>query len=79
MVTRRPNNLFGNHSSVFDNRVFTTAFDATVGEQCDEEELAQLYALFGEQLANLYGLVGRLANRLRRRTMTQPNRSWDST
>ncbi len=62
-----------------DYKVFTTAFDETVGaeELCDEEELDRLRAFLDKQLANLQGVVGRLANRLQRRLMAQQNRSWD--
>ncbi len=62
-----------------DYKVFTTAFDETVGaeELCEEEELDRLRAFLDKQLANLQGVVGRLANRLQRRLMAQQNRSWD--
>src|SRR5690606_31421462 len=46
-------------------------------ELCDEEELDRLRAFLDKQLANLQGIVGRLANRLQRRLMAQQNRSWD--
>ncbi len=54
-------------------------FDETVGaeELCEEEELDRLRAFLDKQLANLSGVVGRLANRLQRRLMAQQNRSWD--
>ncbi len=62
-----------------DYKVYTTAFDETVGaeELCEEEELDRLRAFLDKQLANLQGVVGRLANRLQRRLMAQQNRSWD--
>jgi cobaltochelatase CobT len=77
--TRRPNNPFENFSRDFDYKVFSTAFDETVGaeELCDEEELARLRAFLDKQLNNLQGVVGRLANRLQRRLMAQQSRSWD--
>ena len=76
---RRPDNPFTNLPSEIDYKVFTTAFDETVGaeELCDEEELDRLRAFLDKQLANLQGVVGRLANRLQRRLMAQQNRSWD--
>jgi cobaltochelatase CobT len=75
---RRPENPFTNLPKEIDYKVFTTAFDETVGadELCDEEELDRLRAFLDKQLANLSGVVGRLANRLQRRLMAQQNRSW---
>ncbi|HWK68632.1 MAG TPA: cobaltochelatase subunit CobT [Rhizobiaceae bacterium] len=77
--TKRPDNPFLTLSKDIDYKVFTTAFDETVGaeELCDEDELERLRAFLDKQLANLQGVVGRLANRLQRRLMAQQNRSWD--
>jgi cobaltochelatase CobT len=76
---RRKENPFADLPRQIDYKVFTTAFDETVGaeELCDEEELDRLRAFLDKQLANLQGVVGRLANRLQRRLMAQQNRSWD--
>ena len=76
---RRKDNPFTNLPKEIDYKVFTTAFDETVGaeELCEEEELDRLRAFLDKQLANLSGVVGRLANRLQRRLMAQQNRSWD--
>lgn len=76
---RRNDNPFANLPKEIDYKVFTTAFDETVGaeELCDEEELDRLRAFLDKQLSNLQGVVGRLANRLQRRLMAQQNRSWD--
>jgi cobaltochelatase CobT len=76
---RRKDNPFADLPRQVDYKVFTTAFDETVGaeELCDEEELDRLRAFLDKQLANLQGVVGRLANRLQRRLMAQQNRSWD--
>lgn len=76
---KRQDNPFANFSKEFDYKVFTTTFDETVGaeELCDEDELDRLRAFLDKQLANLQGVVGRLANRLQRRLMAQQNRSWD--
>ncbi len=76
---KRKDNPFTNLPKEIDYKVFTTAFDETVGaeELCDEEELDRLRAFLDKQLANLSGVVGRLANRLQRRLMAQQNRSWD--
>ncbi|MCR4266822.1 cobaltochelatase subunit CobT [Nitratireductor sp. ZSWI3] len=76
---RRPDNPFDQAAREIDYKVFTGEFDETVGaeELCDEEELDRLRAFLDKQLANLSGVVGRLANRLQRRLMAQQNRSWD--
>ncbi|WP_173933707.1 cobaltochelatase subunit CobT [Chelativorans sp. Marseille-P2723] len=76
---RRPESLFDQATHQMDYRVFTTEFDEVVGaeELCDEEELDRLRAFLDKQLANLQGVVGRLANRLQRRLMAQQNRSWE--
>ena len=76
---RRPENPFDQAAHAIDYRVFTTEFDEVVGAEdlCDEEELDRLRAFLDKQLANLQGVVGRLANRLQRRLMAQQNRSWE--
>ena len=76
---RRPEHPFDHLAKQFDYKIFTQAFDETVGaeELCDEDELDRLRAFLDKQLANLQGVVGRLANRLQRRLMAQQNRSWD--
>ena len=77
--SRRPEPSLTNLPPDFDYKIFTTQFDETVGAEdlCDEEELDRLRAFLDKQLANLSGVVGRLANRLQRRLMAQQNRSWD--
>jgi len=76
---KRNDNPFNTLSRDVDYKVYTTQFDETVGaeELCDEDELDRLRAFLDKQLANLQGVVGRLANRLQRRLMAQQNRSWD--
>ncbi len=76
---KRKDNPFSDLPNQVDYKIFTTAFDETVGaeELCEEEELDRLRAFLDKQLANLSGVVGRLANRLQRRLMAQQNRSWD--
>jgi cobaltochelatase CobT len=76
---KRPDNPFTNLPKEIDYKVFSTAFDETVGAEqlCEEEELDRLRAFLDKQLSNLQGVVGRLANRLQRRLMAQQNRSWD--
>src|SRR4029079_3965860 len=44
---------------------------------CEPEELDRLRGYLDKQLANLQGVVARLANRLQRRLMAQQSRSWD--
>ncbi|MBE7185883.1 MAG: cobaltochelatase subunit CobT [Methylobacterium mesophilicum] len=77
--TKRRDNPWDNTPRDLDYRVFTQSFDETISadELCDEEELNRLRAFLDKQLANLQGVVGRLANRLQRRLMAQQNRSWD--
>ena len=77
--SRRPEPSLTSLPPDFDYKVFTQQFDEMVGaeELCDEEELDRLRAFLDKQLANLQGVVGRLANRLQRRLMAQQNRSWD--
>ncbi len=76
---KRPEHPLANVPLDFDYHVYTTAFDEEIGaeELCEEAELDRLRAFLDKQLANLQGVVGRLANRLQRRLMAQQNRSWD--
>ncbi len=62
-----------------DYKPFTPKFDETVGAEdlCEPEELDRLRGYLDKQLANLQGVVSRLANRLQRRLMAQQNRSWE--
>jgi cobaltochelatase CobT len=59
-------------------RHYTAAFDEVVEADmlCDPEELTRLRALLDQQLQNLQGVIGRLANRLQRRLMAKQTRSW---
>lgn len=77
--TRRANQPFANFAEQVDYKVFTREFDEEVEatDLCDEAELERLRGFLDKQLANLQGVVGRLANRLQRRLMAQQNRSWD--
>ena len=60
-------------------RPFTAKFDEIMGaeELCEAEELERLRGYLDKQLANLQGIVARLANRLQRRLMAQQNRAWE--
>lgn len=76
---RRSENPFDQAVSEIDYKRFTTEFDEMIAAEdlCDEEELNRLRGILDKQLANLQGVVGRLANRLQRRLMAQQNRSWE--
>jgi cobaltochelatase CobT len=60
-------------------QAYTEAFDEVVMAEslCDPEELSRLRQLLDQQLAQLQGLIGRLANRLQRRLLAKQTRSWD--
>ena len=75
----RPRNRGQNEPRGPDYRPFTAKFDETVGAEdlCEPEELDRLRSYLDKQLANLQGVVARLANRLQRRLMAQQNRSWE--
>ncbi len=75
----RPQLPFGNHASEDFYKVFSNKFDEVIvaPDLCDAEELTRLRAYLDKQLANLQGVVARLANRLQRKLMAQQNRSWD--
>jgi cobaltochelatase CobT len=74
-----PGRRNSNFVSDTDYKAFTTRFDEIVESQelCDEDELGRLRAYLDQQMANLQGVVTRLANRLQRRLMAQQTRSWD--
>ena len=75
---RRSNQPFSDFDKHHDYKVFTREFDEIVEatDLCDDAELDRLRGFLDKQLANLQGVVGRLANRLQRRLMAQQNRSW---
>ena len=58
---------------------FSEAFDETVesADLCDPDELTRLRQLLDQQLANLQGVISRLANRLQRRLMAKQTRAWE--
>jgi cobaltochelatase CobT len=60
-------------------RPYTTEFDEVVVSEdlCDPEELSRLRQQLDQQLANLQGVVSRLANRLQRRLLAKQTRSWE--
>ena len=75
----RPELPFASLSNDDFYQVFTNTSDETVAAEdlCDPEELTRLRAYLDKQLAQLQGVIARLANRLQRRLMAQQNRSWD--
>ena len=75
----RPNQSVLENPEAFGYKVFTRAYDETVGaeELCDADELERLRAFLDKQLQALHGAVARLANRLQRRLLAQQNRGWD--
>ena len=60
-------------------QAYTETYDEVVMAEtlCDPEELSRLRQLLDQQLAQLQGLIGRLANRLQRRLLAKQTRSWD--
>ena len=76
---KRPEHPLSHVPLDFDYHVYTEEFDEMIAaeELCEEAELERLRAFLDKQLANLQGVVGRLANRLQRRLMAQQNRSWE--
>jgi len=58
---------------------FATDFDEVVAAEalCDAEELSRLRQNLDQQLNNLQGIIGKLANRLQRRLLAQQTRSWE--
>lgn len=76
---KRPEHPLAHVPLDFDYHIYTEEFDEMIAaeELCEEAELERLRAFLDKQLANLQGVVGRLANRLLRRLMAQQNRSWE--
>jgi cobaltochelatase CobT len=75
----RPRHQGANEPRGPEYRAYNPKFDEIVGaeELCEPEELDRLRGYLDKQLANLQGVVSRLANRLQRRLMAQQSRSWD--
>lgn len=60
-------------------RPYTTEFDEVISapDLCDADELTRLRANLDQHLAQIEGVIGRLANRLQRRLMAKQVRSWE--
>ena len=58
---------------------YSIEFDEIIEAEdlCDPDELNRLRHHLDQQLANLQGIIGRLANRLQRRLLAQQSRSWE--
>jgi cobaltochelatase CobT len=58
---------------------YTQEYDEIIDavDLCEPEELTRLRMHLDQQLANLQGIIGRLANRLQRRLMAKQSRSWE--
>ena len=58
--------------------IYTNVFDEVVDayELAEPEELERLRALLDQQMANVQGIVTKLANRLQRKLMARQQRSW---
>jgi cobaltochelatase CobT len=76
---RRPDGFLPDDKRQPSYRPFTIEYDEIVEAEdlCDAEELARLRHHLDQQLANLQGVIGRLANRLQRRLMAKQSRSWE--
>jgi cobaltochelatase CobT len=74
---RAPQN--GALGPITDYKAYITKFDELIGaeELCDTDELDRLRSYLDKQLAQLQGVVGRLANRLQRRLLAQQSRAWE--
>lgn len=60
-------------------RAYTRQFDEEIAadDLCDADELARLRGQLDQQLANMQGVVARLANRLQRRLLAKQTRAWE--
>ncbi|MFT6579774.1 MAG: cobaltochelatase CobT [Alphaproteobacteria bacterium] len=75
----RPEHDLSNVSKEAFYQAYTDSFDEVVPAEtlCDPEELTRLRQLLDQQLTQLQGIIGRLANRLQRRLLAKQTRSWD--
>jgi len=77
--TPRPPQTKPGDNRATDYKAYAPRFDevVTAEELCDPEELTRLRGYLDKQLANLQGVVARLANRLQRKLQAQQNRAWE--
>ena len=76
---RRPDGTYGDEKRQPAYLPFSMEYDEVIEAQelCDAEELARLRHHLDQQLANLQGVISRLANRLQRRLQAKQTRSWE--
>jgi cobaltochelatase CobT len=60
-------------------KAYTETYDEIIQADllCDADELVRLRQMLDQQLMNLQGVIGKLANRLQRRLMAKQMRSWE--
>ncbi len=60
-------------------KIYTPQFDEVISapDLCDDEELSRLRNFLDQQLAQMQGVVSRLANKLQRLLLAQQNRHWE--
>jgi cobaltochelatase CobT len=60
-------------------KIYTPQFDEEISapDLCDNEELSRLRNFLDQQLAQMQGVVSRLANKLQRLLLAQQNRQWE--
>ncbi len=74
---RRPDGSASKRTPLY--RAYCLDFDEVVDAEdlCDADEMNRLRLHLDQQLANLQGMIGRLANRLQRKLLAQQSRSWE--
>ncbi len=74
----RPDGTADNNRGV-GYRIYSAANDEVIVAEdlCDTDELARLRQYLDQQLQQMQGVVGRLANRLQRRLQAKQNRTWE--
>jgi cobaltochelatase CobT len=60
-------------------KIYTPQFDEEISapDLCDDEDLTRLRNFLDQQLAQMQGVVSRLANKLQRLLLAQQNRQWE--
>jgi cobaltochelatase CobT len=78
MRPNRSQQPFGN-AETWGYKIYTPQFDEQISapDLCDDEELTRLRNFLDQQLAQMQGVVSRLANKLQRLLLAQQNRQWE--
>ena len=78
MRPNRSHQPFANAES-WGYKIYTPQFDEVISalDLCDDEELSRLRNFLDQQLAQMQGVVSRLANKLQRLLLAQQNRHWE--